>query len=72
MHDSPSFIFLFHSILRILHLLKANNMPVLQQPEIYLANVAELLDDNGKIMREDTVQFLQSAIDAFVELSKKH
>ena len=47
-------------------------MPVLQQPEIYLANVAELLDDNGKIMREDTVQFLQSAIDAFVEHSKKH
>lgn len=48
------------------------NMPVMQQPEIYLANVAELLDDNGKINNQDTVQFLQSAMDAFVDMINKH
>jgi len=47
------------------------NMPVLQQPEIYLANVAELLDDNGKISRPDTVDFLQSAMNEFVELIRR-
>ena len=44
------------------------NMPVVQQPEAYLANVATLLDENGKINNEDTVQFLQSFVDAFVNL----
>jgi chromate reductase len=47
-------------------------MPVVQQPEVYLANSPELLDDNGKIKSEDTVQFLQSFVDAFIELIKKH
>ncbi|MBY7142083.1 NAD(P)H-dependent oxidoreductase [Virgibacillus sp. NKC19-3] len=44
------------------------NMPIVQQPEAYLANVATLLDDNGKINNNDTVQFLQSVVDAFVDL----
>jgi len=48
------------------------NMPVVQQPEVYLAHSEELLDDNGKINNEETVQFLQSFIDAFDELVKKH
>lgn len=48
------------------------NMPVVQQPEVYLANSPDLLDENGKIKSEDTVQFLQTFIDAFVELIKKH
>lgn len=48
------------------------NMPIVQQPEAYLANVATLLDENGKINNEDTVQFLQSFVDAFVNLVKKY
>ncbi|MFA1822326.1 NADPH-dependent FMN reductase [Virgibacillus oceani] len=48
------------------------NMPVVQQPEAYLANSPELLDDNGNINNEGTVQFLQSFVDAFMELIKKH
>lgn len=48
------------------------NMPVVQQPEVYIANVHELLGDNGKITNEGTVQFLQSAVDAFVSLIRKH
>lgn len=48
------------------------NMQVLQQPEAYLANVHEMLDDSGKINRQDTVDFLQGFVDAFVNLIKKH
>lgn len=48
------------------------NMPVVQQPEVYIANVHELLGEDGKITNQDTIQFLQSAVDTFVELIKKH
>jgi len=48
------------------------NMPVVQQPEVYLANSADLLDENGKINNEGTVQFLQTFVDAFVELIKRY
>ncbi|WP_066070850.1 NADPH-dependent FMN reductase [Neobacillus soli] len=47
------------------------NMPIVQQPEAYIGNVAALLDENGKIKDEKTVQFLQSFADAFVDLIKK-
>jgi len=48
------------------------NMPVVQQPEVYLANSPELLDSNGKITNADTLKFLQSFVDIFVELIKKY
>ncbi|MFF2448891.1 NADPH-dependent FMN reductase [Neobacillus sp. NPDC058068] len=48
------------------------NMPIVQQPEAYIGNVAALLDENGKIKDEKTVQFLQSFADAFVDLIKKY
>lgn len=48
------------------------NMPVVQQPEVYLANSQDLLDENGKLKSEDTVQFLQSFVDTFVDLIKKY
>lgn len=48
------------------------DMPVLQQPEVYLANSADLLDENGQIKNEDTIDFLRSFVDAFVEWIKKH
>ncbi|GIN72875.1 flavin reductase [Bacillus sp. J14TS2] len=47
------------------------NMPTLQQPEAYLANVAELLDENGHLQNEGTRNFLQTFVDAFIELIKK-
>lgn len=46
------------------------NMPVLQQPEIYLANSQDLLDD-GKINNEGTKDFLQGAVDAYVDFANK-
>lgn len=48
------------------------NMPVVQQPEVYIGEVHELLDENGKITNEETVQFLQSFVNVFVELSEKY
>ena len=48
------------------------DMPVLQQPEVYLANSPSLLDENGKINNEGTVKFLQSVVKAFIQLIKKH
>lgn len=47
------------------------NMPVLQQPEVYLANSQELLDESGQIMREDTKKFLNSVVMAYIEFAEK-
>lgn len=48
------------------------NMPVVQQPEVYLANSQDLIDENGKIKSQDTIQFLQSFVDAFVDLIQRY
>lgn len=48
------------------------DMPILQQPEAYIANSANLFDDQGKINNEGTVKFLQSFVDAFVALIGKY
>lgn len=48
------------------------NMPIVQQPEAYIGNVTELLDQEGNITNEGTVQFLQSFVDTLVELIKRH
>src|SRR5699024_9322599 len=51
--------------------LVALNMPVVQQPEVYLSHSATLFDDNGRINNEDTIQFLQSFIDALMDLVRQ-
>ena len=43
------------------------NMPTMQQPEAYIGNVADLLDDEGKQKTDDTRVFLKSFIDAFAK-----
>lgn len=47
------------------------NMPVVQQPEVYLSHSADLLDDHGVIQNEGTIAFLQSFIDELVRLIEK-
>ena len=42
------------------------NIIPLQQPEVYLANVADLFDEKGEMV-EETKEFLQSFVDAFVQ-----
>lgn len=70
--QSPSNLSGFGANHHLRQVLAFLNMPVVQQPEVYIANVHELLGEDGKITREDTVAFLQSAVDAFVSLIKKH
>lgn len=44
---------------------------VMQKPEVYLPQSHNLLDEEGHITKEDTREFLQSAVDAFVEYAAK-
>lgn len=46
-------------------------MPTVQQPEVYLANSQDLLDENGKITNQGTIDFLQGFVDTFVDFIKK-
>ena len=41
------------------------DMPVLQQPEAYIANSAQLFDDEGGVNEERTKAFLASIMDAY-------
>lgn len=47
------------------------NMPVVQQPEAYIGNVTNLLDDNGKV-DDRTSGFLKSIDDAFIDLINRY
>ncbi|MDB5479230.1 MAG: phosphodiesterase [Caulobacteraceae bacterium] len=41
------------------------NMPVLQQPEAYVGQVADLVADDGSVTRENTREFLRGLMAAF-------
>lgn len=47
------------------------NMPTVLQPEVYLANSPQLFDENGNF-KEETKQFLQTFVNAFVDLMNKY
>ena len=70
--QSPSNLSGFGANHHLRQVLAFLNMPVVQQPEAYIANVHELLGEDGKITNQGTVEFLQSVVDAFVALTKKH
>ena len=70
--QSPSNLSGFGANHHLRQVLAFLNMPVVQQPEAYIANVHELLGEDGKITNEGTVEFLQSVVDAFVALTKKY
>ena len=51
------------------------NVPAMQQPEIYISNVATLLGPNGEIVNPATREFLTKAMISFsewVELNTQH
>lgn len=48
------------------------DMPVVQQPEVYLANVQNLFDDNSKLTKEDTAKFLRQVLASYVEFVAQH
>jgi NAD(P)H-dependent FMN reductase/ketosteroid isomerase-like protein len=43
------------------------NMPVLQQPEVYIGKVADALDDSGKVKDPETSQLLEKFMRAFAQ-----
>ncbi|MEH6306887.1 NAD(P)H-dependent oxidoreductase [Olivibacter sp. CPCC 100613] len=43
------------------------NMPVMQQPEVYIAHVTEMFDENGKLKEGKSKDFLKNAVDAYTE-----
>ena len=47
------------------------NIPVMAQPEAYLGNISELMNDEGKIIKEDTQKFLNTFIEASHNWFKK-
>jgi len=42
------------------------NVPMMQQPEAYLGNVATIFDENGVLIDENSQKFLQKFMDSFV------
>lgn len=42
------------------------NVPVMQQPEVYLSKVNELFDVNGDIIEGGTKEFLQKVVNAYI------
>ncbi|MTD38968.1 NADPH-dependent FMN reductase [Erwinia sp. CPCC 100877] len=47
------------------------NVPTLQQPEAYIGNITNLLNEDGTVV-EGTVSFLQSIVDAYVAFFEKN
>ncbi|SHH91893.1 chromate reductase [Flavobacterium sp. CF108] len=42
------------------------NIPVMQQPEVYLAKVNELFDESGTIKEGGTKDFIKEAVDSYI------
>ena len=70
--QSPGNLGAFGANHHLRQILTCLNMPVVQQPEAYISNAAALLDENDKVKNEGTVQFLQSFVDAFIDLIEKY
>ena len=48
------------------------DMPILNQPEVMLANSQNLIGEDGKVNNQGTLDFLQSVVDVFVPFIAKH
>ena len=48
------------------------NMPTVQQPEAYIGNVLDLLEEDESITKQGTIDFFQTIVDAFVALIEKN
>lgn len=70
--NSPGKISGFGANHHLRQIISCLNMPVVQQPEVYIGNVAKMLDDNGKLNSEYTNKLLQSLVDVFVDLIKRY
>ena len=48
------------------------NMPAMQQPEVYIAKVNELFEDNGNIKEGNSKDFLQKAVSAYIDWFRRN
>ncbi|MDM1554338.1 NAD(P)H-dependent oxidoreductase [Chryseobacterium indologenes] len=48
------------------------NIPVMQQPEVYLPHIDKVWDENGNLKDEDVRLFLQKAVEDYAEWFKKN
>lgn len=70
--QSPGLISGFGANHHLRQILTFLDVPVVQQPEVYIADTPELFGENGEFLKEGTDLFLQSAIDAFVDLVNRN
>lgn len=47
------------------------NMPTMQQPEIYLANVQEYFNEKGELVKEDSAKFLKDGLKSYIDFTEK-
>lgn len=47
------------------------NMPTLAQPEVYIANVQEIFGEDGTLQNEESGQFLQKVLTAYLDFANK-
>ncbi len=66
--QSPGLISGFGANHHLRQVLAFLNMPTVQQPEVYLAQTHELIDENGEFLKEGTEEFLQSAVDTLIKM----
>lgn len=69
--QSPGAISGFGANHHLRQMLTFLDVPVVQQPEVYIAETPELFDEEGGYLQEGTQEFLQSAVDAFTNLVEK-
>lgn len=48
------------------------NIPLMQQPEVYLSGVHKLFDENGQLTDDNVRGFLQQAVDAYIVWFQKN
>lgn len=64
--QSPGAISGFGANHHLRQMLTFLDMPVVQQPEVYIAETPSLIGENGEFLKEGTEEFLQSAIDELI------
>ncbi|MFD2744440.1 MULTISPECIES: NADPH-dependent FMN reductase [Sphingobacterium] len=47
------------------------NMPTLAQPEVYIANVQNIFNEDGALQKEESGQFLQKVLSAYLDFANK-
>lgn len=69
--QSPGAISGFGANHHLRQMLTFLDVPVVQQPEIYIAETPALLGEDGEFLAEGTESFLKTGIDAFTNLVEK-